>query len=92
MFIYGIYDRKTARYTGTYTDFADEGRKRTFQTLANDPSTYIGLYPEDYELWVLGNLDDQTGIIIPGKEYLDTGRKEIKQIVRIESKAKEDNT
>lgn len=92
MFIYGVFDRKSRRYTNTYTDFKDESAERTFIALCQDPHTYVGMFPEDYELWVLANLDEETGIIIPGKEYITTGRKEIKPNVLFKNEQATDNT
>lgn len=91
MYIYGVYDRKSARYTNTYTDYKNESAERTFLTLCQDKSTYIGLYPEDYELWLLADLDEQSGEIKPGKEYIVTGRRETQNNVLFKGKPTENN-
>lgn len=77
MFIYGVRDRKRARFTQTYTDFTNESAIRTFLTICQDPRTTLGMYPSDYELYNLAQLIEETGEVIPVNIYLETGRKDI---------------
>lgn len=37
---------------------------------ANNPQSQIGQHPTDYELWQIGEFDDQTGEITQAKELL----------------------
>lgn len=44
--------------------------ERKFQDLTNDKQSYVAKYPEHYDLYWIGEFEDETGVITP----LDTPR------------------
>lgn len=62
--IFSIRDVK-GNYFGApfYKQMIGEG-ERDFKTMVNDPSTHnLHKYPEDFSLYLLGELDNETGKI-----------------------------
>lgn len=48
---------------------------RNFTDTVNDPNAkQLHQHPEDFELWILGTLDDQTGVITSAPERLARGQ------------------
>lgn len=39
--------------------------ERDFKTLVNDDKSMVNKYPEDYDLYYVGEYDDQRGIVVP---------------------------
>lgn len=69
--IYSVKDNKS----GIFEYFIAENRKaeviRALRTTVNTEGNKMNLYPEDFDLFVLGKVDIETGIIISGQpEYL----------------------
>lgn len=59
--LFSVYDVK-AQFYGNPFLFTHKGEAiRAFMTAANDPQTNINRYPEDYQLFYLGEFDDVTG-------------------------------
>lgn len=71
--IYGLWDRKAHRYLSTFTETNDDTAKRNFDTIRKDNNTLFGKFPEDFELYRLGNFDDNTGITSIENTYLSGG-------------------
>lgn len=63
--MYSIRDSKGDFYDRIFLQLTHGEAERTFTTIANDPKTPIGQYPEDYDLYFLGEFDNVTGIITP---------------------------
>jgi len=59
--IYTVRDSKAGFYGPPFYLRTHGEAERTFQQLANDPKTNVFTYPEDYDLYHLGEFDDQTG-------------------------------
>lgn len=74
--IYAVYDRKSARVGYTFTSMTDEDAKRSFIIACNSRGNIMAMFPEDYELYLIGLLNEATMEIEGTKEYLDTGRKD----------------
>lgn len=63
--IFSIRDTKAEFY---YTPFAQKTHgeaERSFSDLASNEKTSIGQHPEDFDLYYLGEFDDQTGKFQP---------------------------
>lgn len=71
--IYGLWDRKAHRYLSIFTETNDDTAKRNFDTIRKDNNTLIGKFPEDFELYRLGNLNDNVGIEKVENIYLSGG-------------------
>jgi len=59
--LYSIRDSKTEVFGQPFQQKTRQEAERTFVSLSNDQTTFIGKYPEDYDLFFLGQYDDNTG-------------------------------
>lgn len=74
--VYTIRDSKSEMFHPPFLQKAKGEAERTFTQLANDPETSIGRFPEDYDLYYLGQFDDNSGRYTT----LDTPKHQIKAI------------
>lgn len=58
---YSIYDSKSKTYTPPFFMRQRGEAIRAFTQTANDPSSNINKFPEDYSLFHIGFYDDNTG-------------------------------
>lgn len=71
--IYAIRDVVAQAFVGILHQFPhDAPAVRLFSDVARDEQTIIGKHPEDYELWCLGELQDD-GCIMPEVVVVLTG-------------------
>jgi len=61
--VYAIRDSKGEFYTAPFYKNTHGEAERDFTTLCNDEKSNPGQYPEDYDLYYLGNFDNNTGKI-----------------------------
>jgi len=66
--IFTIKDSKAEIYMQPFFQKTIGEAERSFTTLAQDQKSTVSMYPEDYDLYYLGEMDDQTGKI----QSLDT--------------------
>lgn len=61
--------------------------ERKFQDLINDKQSYVSKYPEHYDLYWIGEFDDETGVITP----MDTPRHMAKAVnlVQVETASRQ---
>lgn len=59
--ILAVRDRASMTYLNPFAQPARGVAIRTFCELVNDENHQFGKHPNDYELWELGEFDDQTG-------------------------------
>lgn len=59
--IYSIRDSKGEIYNPPFFNKTHGEAERNFRDLANDKQTTVGRHPEDYDLYYIGEYDDQTG-------------------------------
>jgi len=62
--LYAIYDTAAGIYQKPFFGQSDGEVKRSFMDVATSGDTPIGLHPEDYSLYRLGNFDDNNGKLI----------------------------
>jgi len=60
-----LYDRATEAYAPVMTVNTRNEAIRSFRQAVNDPQTPIHNNPTDYELYVVGQYNDQTGELVP---------------------------
>lgn len=60
MKMYCVYDSKVESYGRPFFMKNKGEAVRGFQEIANDPTSQICKYPEDFTLFELGSFDDQT--------------------------------
>lgn len=58
--IYGIKDKKIG-FVEILAGANDGAMVRQFGLAAKNKDLQVGQFPEDFELWKLGNLDEETG-------------------------------
>lgn len=59
--VYSIRDSKTEVFSPPFLQKARGEAERSFNQLANDPQTFVGRYPEDYDLYYMGQFNDNSG-------------------------------
>lgn len=63
--IFSIRDSKAEVFNTPFFQKTHGEAERTFKELANDEKSMICKYPEDYDLYYLGEYNDQNGLISP---------------------------
>lgn len=59
--IYSIRDSKSEIFNLPFFQNTHGEAERSFRETANDPKTLLNKYPEDYDLYYLGEYDESTG-------------------------------
>lgn len=59
--VYSVRDSKTEVFGSPFLQKSQGEAERSFQALTNDPQTFVGKYPEDFDLYYLGRYDDNSG-------------------------------
>lgn len=62
MKLYSIRDRKV-NYNTPFEAKNDTVARRSFDATRKAENSMIGMYPEDYELWLIGYFDEEKGTI-----------------------------
>lgn len=70
MRLYSVKDVKAASYFRPFPSVNDQVAIRDLKTLVNTNESEVAKYPEDYELWFLGELDEKNGSISSTPEFL----------------------
>lgn len=66
--IYSVYDNKAKCYLAIHLEESDVVATRHFHTAAKDPNSQISQYPEDFDLYYLGDYDPVSGFIASNPE------------------------
>lgn len=74
--MYSVRDSKGEIFNQPFFQKTHGEAERTFKTLTNDEKSQVHNYPEDYDLYYLGEYDDQTGLV----KSLDTPTHIVKAI------------
>lgn len=70
MKLYSVKDVKAASYFRPFPSVNDQVAIRDLKTLVNTNESEVAKYPEDYELWFLGEFDEKTGVITSDLKFL----------------------
>lgn len=62
---YSVYDRKALTYNPPFYAPTDGAAIRSLADAANDTTTLLGRHPNDYVLYLVGEFDDQKGLLVP---------------------------
>lgn len=62
--VFSIRDAKGAFYNNPYFKPSMGEGERDFMTAVNDDRTMLNKYPEDFDLYYLGEFDPQSGVMI----------------------------
>jgi hypothetical protein len=65
--MYSIRDAKADIYNPPFFKRTRGEAERDFKTACRDGKTHLNKNPEDYDLWFVGNYDDNTGLTDPLK-------------------------
>jgi len=63
--IFSIRDSKGEIYNTPFFQKTHGEAERMFRELANDQKSMISKYPDDFDLYYIGEYSDQTGNIVP---------------------------
>lgn len=61
--MFAIKDAKAEVFNLPYSAGTHAEAERSFRAAVNDPQTTLNRYPEDFDLWYLGEYDTHTGVI-----------------------------
>lgn len=68
------YDKKTGLYDRPFLVRHVNEALREWGIVCKDPKTKYGLNPEDFDLYMVGEFDDETGEVLPAKPmHLSSG-------------------
>lgn len=63
--IYSIRDNKVSTFDKPFIDVSDIHATRQLNVAVNDRQCQLAMFPEDFDLYRLGSIDDQTGVVTP---------------------------
>jgi len=63
--LYSIRDSKSESFNQVWMKNTHGEAERDFRRLASDEKTMVGMFPDDYDLYYLGQWDTTTGILKP---------------------------
>lgn len=86
--IYTIRDNKAGETIGKFLQLHrhDVVAIRTFGDLVTDTNSMFNKHPDDYELWQLGELDNDNNRIVGEPRLVITAREVLDQIAELDSK------
>jgi len=74
--MFSIRDQKAETFNSPFFQSTHGEAERAFRTAVHDSKTQLHQYPEDFDLYFLGEYDNQSGVISP----LDTPQHMVKAI------------
>lgn len=74
--VYSIRDAKAEIFRFPFFKLTHGEAERDFKTLVNDQTSQVNKYPEDYDLYYLGEYDDNSGKLVA----LDTPQHIVKAV------------
>lgn len=74
--MYSVRDQKAEVFNLPFYSKTHGEAERNFTQLVNDEKSMPGNYPDDYDLYWIGDYNDQTGVVTP----LDTPQHIIKAV------------
>lgn len=69
MKLYSIKDTKS-KYMRPFEEVNDDMAIRTLKAISNDKNTQIGMFPEDFELWSIGEFNETTAELTSEVKFL----------------------
>ena len=67
---YAVFDIKAQVFTQPFFQLNDAVAQRIIQNAANSEGHNYNLNPEDFELWCIGEYNDQDGLLTPSKSKI----------------------
>lgn len=75
--VFSVRNAKGEFFNPPFISHTKGSAERTFQKLVNDPQSDINQFPEDYDLYYVGDFDDTKGVMLP----LDTPEHLVKAVM-----------
>lgn len=63
--VYSLFDKKAKLFTPPFVSDNVQTARRSLMLPVNELESFLGMYPDDYEVYDLGTFDDSTGKIEP---------------------------
>lgn len=63
MRLYSIKDNKVGVFQKPFTAINNAEATRMLHTACNDDKLQLSVYPEDFDLYFIGTMNDQTGVL-----------------------------
>lgn len=67
--VYTVYDQKSEAYLMPFFMQTNASAIRAITDLVNDPQHTFGKHPADYSLFLIGEFEDDQGILSPGQPF-----------------------
>lgn len=67
--LYSVFDRVAKVYADPFVSVNDATAARAFTIAQSSPDTMLYASPEDFQLWYIGSLDNQDGVLLCCNEY-----------------------
>jgi len=83
--VYSIRDSKGEKYNQPFYQNTHGEAERNFSRICVDPESLISKYPDDFDLYYIGDWDDQKGVLIS----LDTPQHIVKAVQCMRSARKQ---
>lgn len=80
--VYSIRDAKAEVYNAPFYKGTHGEAERDFRTAVNDEKSFLSQYPDDFDLYYIGDFDQNTGLVTS----LDTPMHIIKAIACVKPK------
>ena len=63
LYLFSVFDAKAAAFNAPFTAPSFGVAERNFHTEVTNTDSFINKYPEDYSLFVIGEMDTDTGML-----------------------------
>lgn len=63
MFIFSVFDKKAVYHKSQFFERSDAEAVRQFMRAVNDSRTDLNAFPDDFDLYCLGELDINNGVV-----------------------------
>lgn len=63
MNLYSIKDNKVGTFSKPFSAINTAEATRMLHTACNDPNVQLSMYPEDFDLYHIGSMNEQTGYL-----------------------------
>lgn len=71
--VLSVYDSKSKVFGSPFVSVNQDVAKRDFSRAVNDPNSQLFHNPEDFNLFILADFDDESGQIAPRQPFENLG-------------------
>lgn len=80
--VYSIFDKKAETYGPPFFMLKEQMAVRAFSDISNDMSTMLSKHPEDYELYEIGEYNDNTADIKQNSKRFIVNALSVKRVIK----------